>query len=108
MKHKLWLPVIIMMIASLVASCGPGPAPTQPSPAPGEEQGAFPGAARARDAALAYLEDTSATAAPAASTTWTIEDMTPTNLVGSSTLVYRTPADSGEWVVTVTFPIVAP
>jgi serpin B len=108
MKHKLCLPVIIVIIASLVAGCGPGPAPGQPTPGPGGEEASFPAAARARDAAIAYLQDTHATVAPAASTTWTVEDVTPTNLVGSSTLVYRTPADSGEWVVTVTFPIVAP
>ncbi|MCL7452602.1 MAG: serpin family protein [Anaerolineae bacterium] len=108
MKHKFWVPVVIIIIASLVAGCGPTPAPAQPTPRPGEGTAPLPDAARARDAVLTYLQDTGTEAAPAASLSWAEEDASPEGLVGSSSVVYRAPAESGEWVITVTYPIVAP
>jgi serpin B len=108
MKHKFWVPVVIIIIASLVAGCGPTPAPEQPTPGPMDGTVPLPDAVQARDAVLAHLQDTAAGAAPPASLSWQGEEVSPEGLVGSTSFVYRAPADSGEWVVTVTYPIVAP
>lgn len=107
MRHKLWVPIVITLVASLAAGCAPASGPAQPTPVPDEAEVAFPNAAEARDAALAYLRQSHAAAAPPADLSWAEEDTTPAGLVGSSTVVYRAPAESGEWLVTVTYPIVA-
>jgi len=65
------------------------------------------GAAAARDAAMAYVGqnyDIWPADAPVPDMVWTEEDITEEGLVGSSTFRYTT----DEWVVTVSFPIVAP
>ncbi|MGD9100538.1 MAG: hypothetical protein PVF45_08655, partial [Anaerolineae bacterium] len=63
-----------------------------------------PDPARARDAALAYLGANYGEQAPPSGLTWTEANVTPEGLVGSSTFQYT----SGDWMVTVSFPIVAP
>lgn len=65
------------------------------------------GAAAARDAAMAYLDQNYSiwpADAPAPVLVWTEEDLTAGGLVGASTFRYT----ADEWVVTVSFPIVAP
>jgi hypothetical protein len=62
------------------------------------------GPADARDAALAYIAEKYGDRAPAPWLTWSEENITPEGLIGSSTFRYT--ADG--WVVTVSFPIVAP
>lgn len=93
--QKTWLvsAVVLLVSALLLGGCGPAPTPTPPEPPSGP--------ARARDAAMAYIW-TEGEPMPAFS--WSEEDLTPPGLLGSSTIRYT----AGEWVVTVTFPIVAP
>jgi putative hemolysin len=62
----------------------------------------IPTPAQVRDIALAYIRANHQIALPEAG--WIEEDITPEGLVGTSTFQYT--ADS--WVVTVSFPIVAP
>ncbi|MFN2292466.1 MAG: serpin family protein [Anaerolineae bacterium] len=107
MRHKFWTPIAIAIVASLVAGCAPASAPSQPTPVPSEEDTEFPAAAQARDAALDHLQATQPGVGPATNLPWSGEDATPTGLVGSSTIVYRAPAEEGEWLVIITYPIVA-
>jgi serpin B len=63
-----------------------------------------PDPARARDAALAYLTKAYGRPAPELDLAWTEETTTSPGLVGSSSFQYT----AGGWVVSVSFPIVAP
>jgi putative hemolysin len=92
---KTWLVSAIVLLVSimLLGGCGPAPAPTETEPASGP--------ARARDVAMASIW-AEGEAMPAFD--WREEDLTPQGLLGSSTIRYT----ADEWVVTVTFPIVAP
>jgi putative hemolysin len=83
---------LFLVVALVVGGCGRTPT------APDEST---PGPAFARDAALTAL-GTEGEAVRALD--WTEEDLTPQDLVGSSTMHYT----AGEWEVTVTYPIVAP
>jgi serpin B len=69
-----------------------------------------PDADRARDAALAHLAGTSDNRAPMPGLNWTAENITPEDLMGSATIQYTAKAEGqpGQWVVTVTYPIVLP
>jgi serpin B len=108
MKHKVWVPVVVIIIASLVAGCGPTAAPEQPTPGAMDGTVPLPDAVQARDAVLAHLRDTATAVAPPASLSWEGEEVSAEGLVGSTSFVYRASADSGEWVVAVTYPNVAP
>jgi hypothetical protein len=77
---------------------------TVPTATPTEAAVEAPDPARARDAALAYLSEHYGEQAPPSGLTWTEERTTPEGLVGSSTFEYT----AENWVVTVSFPIVAP
>jgi hypothetical protein len=77
--------------------------PTEP-PAPAEGTVQAPDATRARDLALSFVAGRYGDRAPAYGLAWGEEDITPEGLVGSSTLQYT----SGDWVVSVSYPIVAP
>lgn len=81
------------------------PEPTAPGeePAPGQES-LDVGPAFARDAVLAYLATAYGQAAPAPGLVWVEEDITPDDIVGSSSVRYR----AGEWIVTVRYPVVLP
>lgn len=63
-----------------------------------------PDPVHARGAALAYVIEHYGERAPAPSLTWTEERITPEGLAGSSTFLYT----AGDWVITVSFPLVAP
>lgn len=58
----------------------------------------------ARDTALAFIVEQYDRSVPASGLAWVEEFVTPEGLVGSSTFQYS----AGDWVVTVSFPIVAP
>jgi putative hemolysin len=62
----------------------------------------IPTPAQVRDIALAYIRANRQIASPEAG--WIEEDLTPEGLVGASTFQYT----AASWVVTVSFPIVAP
>lgn len=64
----------------------------------------FLDAAGAREAAIAYLRARYTEQAPPSGSTWTEENTTPQNLLGSSSLRYT----SGDWVIDVQYPVVAP
>ncbi len=99
-----WL-LALVLSAMLVGACGP--AILEPTPRPTDASGGeamAPSPAAARDAALAYLAGSYPEADTASGLTWMEDILTPEGLVGSSTLQYT--ADG--WVVTVSFPIVAP
>lgn len=72
--------------------------------APGKEATAGPDPAFARDAALAHLAQARGVETPSSDLDWSEENTTPKQVVGSSSFQYST----AEWVVTVSFPIVAP
>lgn len=83
----------ILMVALAVTGCGPSRVTADDAPAFGP--------AFARDAAMStiWTEDE-----PLSALNWSEEDLTPQDLVGSSTIRYT----AGDWVVTVIYPIVAP
>jgi hypothetical protein len=58
----------------------------------------------ARRAAVAYLSENYSEQAPASELTWTRRRLTPEGLLGAETYQYR----SGYWVVSVSYPVVAP
>jgi putative hemolysin len=90
---KLMIGWTILMVALAVTGCGPSRVTADDAPAFGP--------AFARDAAMTtiWTEDE-----PLSALDWTEEDLTPQDLVGSSTVRYT----AGDWVVTVIYPIVAP
>lgn len=110
MGHKLsGLMLALMLISSLLFAAGCGPAPTpaagqdvQPSPVPP------PDPAAARDAALAYLAEAYGDLAPGPDLAWTETEAAAGDLVGSSTFEYVAQSEAGDWLVAVSFPIVAP
>jgi hypothetical protein len=67
-----------------------------------EDLAALPGAARARDAALAYVRHRVERLAPPEETTWLQEDATPDGLVGSSVTRFI----AGDWTVTVSMAMI--
>jgi hypothetical protein len=75
-----------------------------PSPTSVEETAILDGPANALEVALAYLAETYGEQGPEAGLTWQEERTTPQDLVGALRFQYT----SGDWVVTVTYPIVAP
>jgi serpin B len=115
MTNKLQKTILVFVLSALViAGCGPAavePSPTpsvEPSPVPTEASGneavAILGPVGARDAALAYLAQSAGAQAVPAGLEWTEKDITAGGLVGASTFQYT----SGEWVITVSYPIVLP
>jgi hypothetical protein len=76
----------------------PTTAPTETAVEPPDE------VRTARDVALAYASGRYGEQAPALGLNWTEERTTPEGLVGSETFTFTT----GDWVVTITYPIVAP
>jgi len=67
-----------------------------------ENLAALPGAAKARDAALAYVRNQVERLAPPEETTWIEDDVTPEGLVGSSITRFV----AGDWTVTVSMAMV--
>jgi hypothetical protein len=67
-----------------------------------EDLAALPGAAKARDAALAYVRNRVERLAPPEETAWLEEDATPEDLVGSSVTRFV----AGDWTVTVSMAMV--
>ncbi|MEJ2207983.1 MAG: serpin family protein, partial [Anaerolineae bacterium] len=118
MEHKLSGLILTLVLVSslfLTAGCGPAATPLPPAPEAGQDgQGADgdstlpPDPATARDAALAYLAEAYGDLAPALDLAWTETEADAGGLVGSSTFEYTAPAGVGEWLVAVSFPIVAP
>jgi putative hemolysin len=92
-RRRLMIGWTILMVVLAGGGCGPASVPA-------DEEPAF-GPALARDAAMANLW---AEGEPMPALDWSEEDLTHRGLVGSSTMRYT----AGEWVVTVTYPIVAP
>jgi len=62
------------------------------------------GAIMARDAALTYVEHSMDVSGLTSISDWRGQDVTPTNLVGQTTIEFT----SGDWQVTIAFPVVAP
>ena len=113
--------LVIVLSASIVGGCAPPPAepvavPTaQPTAVPTMAEVETPGTptevavqvpdpARARDAALGHVAANYGEQATAQDLAWVEETITPEGLVGASTFQYT----AGGWVVTVSFPVVAP
>ena len=92
-KKRLMIGWAILLVVLVAGGCGT-------TPVPATEEPAF-GPAFARNAAMAstWTEST-----PLSDLQWSEEDLTPQGFVGSSTVRYT----AGDWVVTVTYPIVAP
>jgi putative hemolysin len=84
---------MILVVVLVVSGCGPASAPATDEPAFGPTF--------ARDSAMAAIWTEGE---PMPALDWSEEDLTPQDLVGSSTIRYT----AGEWVVTVVYPIVAP
>jgi hypothetical protein len=99
--------------AVLVSGCLPATA-QQPTATPAAAATATPEEAsnpeklpnpvRARDAALAFLNEHYPGQSPAAGARWTEENTTPEGIVGTSAFQYT----ANGWVITVSFPLVAP
>jgi serpin B len=113
LRKCLWFLALSALILPALSLAGCGAADTpQPTPVPTKEPAEvapesevpIPDPARARDQALAYLVSAHTEAAPAENLAWTEENATAEGQVGASSFVY----ESGDWVVTVQFPIVAP
>lgn len=85
------------LILSLVSCAGPPPTET---PAPPETSAEV---LAARDAALTYVRE-HLDEAPAESLSWVQERLTLEGLVGTETYQYT----AGDWVVTISYPFVAP
>ena len=62
------------------------------------------GAIMARDAALTYVEHSMDVSGLTSISDWRGQDVTPTNLVGQTTIEFT----SGDWRGTIAFPVVAP
>ena len=112
MRHNLpHLALVLVLALSFLAGCGPAPTPL-PTPEAGQDSGAAPAApadpAAARDAALAYLAEAYGELAPAQELDWTARETTAEGLLGSSTFEYTAQGEAGQWIVAVSFPIVAP
>lgn len=111
-NKRLGLILALGLSLSLLAGCGPAPTPLAPTPeaptaAPGQDAqppAPPPDPAAARDAVLAYLVESYDDLAPGLDLAWTEQGTTAEGLVGSSTFEYM----AGEWLVAVSFPIVAP
>jgi len=84
---------MILVVVLVVSGCGPASAPATDEPAFGPTF--------ARDSAMAAIWTEGE---PMPALDWSEEDLTPQDLVGSSTIRYT----AGEWAVTVVYPIVAP
>jgi hypothetical protein len=96
--------VFFIFFALIFSSCNL-PAPSESStPTQTTSTVTVTDAIAARDAALDYLHAQYGDAAPSEGLVWTEENITPEELVGSSTFLYR----SGNWTVTVTAPVIAP
>jgi serpin B len=118
MGHKLSGLILAFVLISglfLAAGCGPAATPLPPTPQAGQDgQGTEdssvlpPDPAAARDAALAYLVAAYGDLAPAPALAWSETEADAGGLVGSSTFEYTAPGEAGEWLVAVSFPIVAP
>jgi hypothetical protein len=102
----LMLGFLLVLSVGMITGCGPTAIEPTPMPRPTstEETALLDGPANALDAALAYLAETYGEQGPEMSLTWKEERTTPQDLVGASRFQYT----SGDWVVTVTYPIVAP
>jgi hypothetical protein len=124
MKGKLFTLEFVLILSTLIVSgCGPTTAEpttvpttevateqptTVPTATPTEVAVEAPDPQAARDAALAYVTENYGEQAPASGLTWTEEVITPEGLVGSSTFQYTPEEGAGDWVVTVSFTLVAP
>jgi hypothetical protein len=123
MRSK-WLALgfVLVLSALILSGCGsseaeptalPTAVPTEvateqptevPTATPTEVAVEAPDPVRARDVALAYVSGRYGEQAPTLGLTWAEENITPEGLVGSSSFQYT----AGDWVVTVSFPLVAP
>jgi hypothetical protein len=112
------LGVVLTLSVLIVTGCGAGAAQTEEPPTiapterptdipmtnPTEVPAEVPDPTRARDAALVHIIAQYGDQPPASGLIWTEEVITPEGLVGSSSFQYV----AGDWVVTVSFPLVAP
>jgi hypothetical protein len=100
------LGLLLALSGGMITGCGPAAIEPTPAPSPtsAEETALLPGPAEALEVALAYLAETYGEQGPQVGLTWREERTTPQDLVGASRFQYT----SGDWVVTVTYPIVAP
>jgi serpin B len=96
----------------IVGGCTPAAVEPIPLPTatPADDTVVVPDPIRARDAVLATLAEAYGERAPAPDLTWKEERTTPEGVVGSSSFQYTAQAERGaeEWVVVVSFPLVAP
>ncbi|HBX70643.1 MAG TPA: hypothetical protein DEH25_15005, partial [Chloroflexi bacterium] len=102
-KKRIFL--TLMGVVILLSGCslrGSGAIPTETSSPP--EQSLIIGPQAARDVALAYFRTYHPGTGPAEDAIWFEETVPTGGLVGSSTFKYRYES----WVITVTYPIVAP
>lgn len=88
--------VFVSLLALLAGACAGQPGST-PDLIVGD-------AAGARDAAITYLQEQVAENAPDTDTEWDEENITPTGLLGKSTIAFT----SDEWTITVSYPVVLP
>lgn len=108
--------LLLILVTVLAGACSPAidepvsplPTPLPPGATPSGPSAAgevlAPDPARARDAAMAYLAATYGLQGPQPTLVWEEENTTPEGQIGASNFVYS----AGNWVVEVSFPIVAP
>jgi hypothetical protein len=97
MQNKLSILGLTLILSALVLSgCGPSPAKASDVEVPDD-------VLAARAVALASMGAQYGEQIPAADATWTAENITPA-LLGSMTYRFT----SGDWVVTISYPVVAP
>ena len=98
--------VFALLFLFLLVGCGsiPGVPGVLPSATESPELPPIIGPEAARDVALAYLRTYHPETGLSEQAIWFEEAVTPSGLVGSSTNQYRYES----WVVTVTYPVVAP
>jgi len=112
MHNLLKFSVLTISVIALATAAGcvlPSP---QASPSPGSTMDADtddtsiqpPDPKFAREAALSYMSIYHAQSAPKGELSWTEENITPEGLTGSNAVRYT----AEEWIVTVSYPIVAP
>lgn len=110
-RYRLVITLMILLLSAFILSGCVMPSPQAASTAtppattaPDQGQSNLPDPRFVRESALAYIRLNHSQYAPAENLIWAQEDITPEGLAGSTTIQYT----SGDWVVTVAFPVGAP
>jgi len=100
-KRKFFLVMVTLnLVALLIGACT-----SQPSPTPTTEL-EVSNAAKARDAALAYLRENESENAPSANIVWEVRSVTPTGVTGAGGETIEFTSDG--WMITVSYSALPP